>query len=288
MSAAPPRVVPVLEVVDLRPARRPRPGGTLVAGTLVLGAVVLVAVLAPVIATHDPAAQDLRAGLLPPSAEHLLGTDALGRDVFSRLVHATRTDLRVGVVTVLVPFVLGTLLGSVAGYAGGRLDRALSAVVDTVLAFPFYVLVLAVVAVVGAGERGIYVAYALVGWVAYARLMRAATAVASRQPWALAARDSGLSHPRVLLRHVLPNTVPQAVVFLFSDVVLVVVAVVTLSYLGLGIQPPTPDWGSMIADGQPFLATRWWISAAPAAAVVVTGVGLSLVADGLNDRWRDR
>lgn len=260
----------------------------LLAGAVVVGAVLLTALLAPLVATHDPAAQNLGATLLPPSSEHLLGTDHLGRDVFSRLVYATRTDLRIGAATVVVPFVAGTLLGSVAGYAGGRLDRTLAYLVDTVLAFPFYVLILAIVAMVGTGERGIYIAYALVGWVAYARVTRTATAVARKRPWVHAARESGLSHRRVLLRHVLPNTLPQAVVFLFTDVVFVIAAVVTLSYLGLGIQPPTADWGSMIADGRPFLTTKWWLATAPGLAVVVTGVGLSLLADGLTDLWGER
>ncbi|WP_220131346.1 ABC transporter permease [Streptomyces sp. PT12] len=284
-SAAPEATALAAPVPRLRRALAHR---SLVAGLVIVGAVVLAALCAPLIAPHDPAAQDLRAALLPPSGEHLLGTDHLGRDVFSRLVYAARTDLRIGAVTVVIPFLVGTLVGSVAGYAGGRLDRGMSYLVDTVLAFPFYVLILAIVAVVGTGERGIYVAYALVGWVAYARVTRSATSVAAAQPWVHAARESGLSHRRVLLRHVLPNTLPQAVVFLFTDVVFVIAAVVTLSYLGLGIQPPTADWGSMIADGRAFLTTKWWLATAPGLAVVVTGVGLSLVADGLTDLWGER
>ncbi|MEU6608287.1 ABC transporter permease [Streptomyces shenzhenensis] len=281
-------VAPAAVVADVPHARRALAHPSLIAGAVIFGAVLLAALLAPLIATHDPAAQNLGAALLPPSGEHLLGTDYLGRDVFSRLVYATRTDLRIGAVTVIVPFVAGTLLGSVAGYAGGRVDRLLGYLVDTVLAFPFYVLILAIVAMVGTGERGIYVAYALVGWVAYARVTRTATAVAVERPWVHAARESGLSHRRVLLRHVLPNTLPQAVVFLFTDVVFVIAAVVTLSYLGLGIQPPTADWGSMIADGRPFLTSKWWLATAPGLAVVVTGVGLSLLADGLTDLWGER
>lgn len=265
-----------------------RRGGTLVAGAVVVGLVVLAAVAAPVLSPHDPAAQNLLGGLQPPSAVHPLGTDQLGRDVLSRLLHAARTDLRVGFLAVLTPFVTGTILGSLAGYVGGRLDRALGWLVDVVMTFPFYVIALAIVAVTGTGERGVYVAFALVGWVAYARVVRAATRLAVSQPWVAAAREAGLSHPRVLLRHVLPATLPQAVVFLFSDVVAVIVAVVTLSYLGLGIQPPTPDWGTMIADGQAFLSTQWWIAGAPGLAVLVTGIGLSLLADGLDDVWNRR
>ena len=260
----------------------------LVVGAIIVLGVVAVALLAPVLAPHDPRAQDLLNGLQGPSAAHPLGTDQLGRDLLSRLLFAARTDLRVALTAVIAPVLIGTLVGTVSGYVGGGFDWVISRITDTVVAFPFYVIIIAVVFAVGAGETGIYVAFALVGWVSYARVIRATTVVARDSEWAVAARGGGLGHPRVLLGHVLPNTVTQAVVLLMSDIVFVMVAIVTLSYLGLGIQPPTPDWGSMINDGQAFVATKWWLSAVPGLCVVVTGIGFSLLGDGIADLGRRR
>lgn len=257
-----------------------------VAGVAITASVVLAALLAPVLATHDPAAQNLLGGLQAPSAAHWLGTDQLGRDIFSRLLFAARTDLRIAGLAVVIPFVVGVVLGTTSGYVGGAFDWVVSRVVDTVVAFPFYVIVVAVVFAVGAGEQGIYVALALVGWVTYARVLRATTAVHATSGWVTAARGGGLSHARILGRHILPNTLTQAIVLLMNDIVFVIVAVVTLSYLGLGVQPPTADWGTMISDGQAFVATKWWLSVVPGAAVVYTGIGLSLLGDGVADVWR--
>jgi peptide/nickel transport system permease protein len=256
------------------------------AGLLMTLSIVLAALFAPLLATHDPAAQDLLNGLQTPSGEHLLGTDQLGRDIYSRLLFAAQTDLRVAGLAVLTPFVVGVLIGTVSGYGGGWFDWIVGWVVNTVVAFPFYVIVVAVVFAVGAGERGIYVALALVGWVTYARVLRNTTAVHRSSAWVIAARGGGLSHGRVVVRHILPNTVTQAIVLLMNDIVFVIVAVVTLSYLGLGVQPPTPDWGTMINDGKAFMATQWWLSVAPGAVVVYVGVGLSLLGDGIADIWR--
>jgi len=260
----------------------------LVIGTIMVGAVITVAVLAPVLAPHDPHLQDLTGGLLPPSPDHWFGTDQLGRDIFSRVLVAARTDLRIAVLAAATPFVVGVTVGLVSGYAGGWLDWTVSRVVDTMIAFPFYVLVIAIVFAAGTGERGILIAYAIVGWIPYARVIRARTRALCRQGWVDAARGGGLSHPRVLAVHLFPNVVGQAVVLLMSEILLIMVAVVTLGYLGLGVQPPTPDWGTMISDGQPFLSTRWWIPTLPGLAVVFTGIGLSLLGDGLADRWRLR
>lgn len=257
-----------------------------VAGAVITATIVLAAVFAPLLATHDPAAQDLLNGLQGPSATHWLGTDQLGRDLYSRLLYGARTDLRIAGLAVILPFVTGVLLGTVAGYVGGWFDWVVARVVDTVVAFPFYVIVVAVVFAVGAGEKGIYVALALVGWVTYARVLRNTTCVLRAAPWVVAARGGGLSHGRVVVRHILPSTITQAVVLLMNDIVFVIVAVVTLSYLGLGVQPPTPDWGTMITDGKAFLATQWWLSVAPGALVVYTGIGLSLLGDGIADVWR--
>ncbi|RGE16046.1 ATP-binding cassette domain-containing protein [Leucobacter sp. wl10] len=256
------------------------------AGAILLSLIVASAILAPVLAPYSPSAQNLTGGLLPPSPEHWLGTDQLGRDVLSRMLFAARTDLRIAILASVLPFVIGVTVGLVSGYFGGAVDWTASRVTDTVIAFPFYVIVIAIVFAVGAGEGGIVLAFALVGWVGYARVLRAMTAALREAGWVQAARGGGLSHARVLLRHLLPGVLPQAIVLLATEIVLIMVAIVTLGYLGLGIQPPTPDWGTMIADAQPFLTTQWWLAAFPGLAVVLTGLALSLLGDGVGDALR--
>jgi peptide/nickel transport system permease protein len=258
------------------------------AGAGLTGIVVLLALLAPVIARYSPVQQNLLATLQEPSAAHWLGTDQFGRDVWSRLLYGGRTDLQAGILAVLIPFVSGSLLGTLCGYFGGWIDGIVMRVADIVLAFPFYVLIIALVFFVGEGTHGIYIAFALTDWVVYARTTRSAALVAASQDWVAAAEGGGLSRPRVLLWHVLPNTISQAIVYAMSDIVLVISAVVTLGYLGLGIQPPAPDWGAMISDGQAFITVHPWLSIVPGIAMVITGVGLSLLGDGLADLQRPR
>jgi peptide/nickel transport system permease protein len=241
-----------------------------------------------VIGRYSPVQQNLLVPLQGPSAAHWLGTDEFGRDIWSRLLYGGRTDLQVGVLAVLFPFFFGSLLGTVCGYLGGWLDFIVMRIVDVVLAFPFYVLIIALVFFVGEGTHGIFIAFALTDWVVYARTTRSAALVAISQDWVAAAEGGGLSRPRVLLRHILPNTISQAIVYVMSDIVLVILAVVTLGYLGLGIQPPAPDWGAMISDGQTFITVHPWLSIIPGIAVILTGVGLSLLGDGLADLQRPR
>jgi len=259
---------------------------TLMTGAALTATIVALALLAPVIGRYSPVSQDLLHQLAGPSSAHWLGTDELGRDVWSRLLYAGRTDLQVGVLAVLFPFAFGVFIGTVCGYFGGWIDSIVMRIVDVVLAFPFYVLIIALVFVVGFGTHGIYIAFALTDWVIYARITRSATLVARNLDWVAAAEGAGLSRTRVLWRHILPNTITQPIVYAMSDIVLVILAVVTLGYLGLGIQPPAPDWGSMINDGQNFIQTNQWLAAIPGLAVVLTGVGLSLVGDGLADILR--
>ncbi|MFZ1881513.1 MAG: ABC transporter permease [Gaiellaceae bacterium] len=257
-----------------------------VGGVSILGTIVLLAIFAPLVTSHDPTQQDLLNTLQGPSWNHLVGTDDLGRDVWSRLVYGARTDLRVAFLAVLFPFVIGTLIGLLSGYYGGVVDTLTNWLVNIVVAFPFYVLIIALVFVLGPGARSIYIAITIVGWVSYARIVRGEVIVAKRREYVLAARTAGLSDARILFRHLLPNVVTQAIVFAMSDIVLDILAIVTLGYLGLGIQPPTPDWGSMIASGQSFLTTRWELATLPGVAVVITALGLSLLADGLADLLR--
>jgi len=266
--------------------RRAFSSRSLLAGLCIVASVTALAALAPAIARYGPNQQNPFHGMEGPSAAHWLGTDELGRDVWSRVLYAGRTDLVVGFLAVLFPFGFGTLLGIAAGYFGGVVETVTMRLVDVIIAFPFYVLVVALVFIIGPGIRGIYIAIALTDWVVYARMARTQALVVRELDWVTAARSGGLSHARVLWRHILPNTISQAIVYVMSDIVYVLLAVVTLGYLGLGIQPPTPDWGSMISDGQSFLSTNLWISTIPGIPIVLTGLGLSLVADGLTDVLR--
>src|SRR3954464_914825 len=257
-----------------------------VAGVSILGLIVLGALAAPLITQHNPTDQDLLHTLAGPSRSHWLGTDQLGRDVWSRMVYGARTDLRVAFLAVLLPFLIGTTLGLLSGYFGGFTDTTVNWFVSVVVAFPFYVLIIALAFVLGSGARNIYITITLVGWVSYTRIIRSEVLSAKRREWVLAARAGGLSTPRILLRHLLPNVITQAIVFACSDIVLDILAIVTLGYFGLGVQPPTPDWGRMMSEGQPFLTTRWQLATYPGIAVVITALGLALLADGLADLLR--
>jgi peptide/nickel transport system permease protein len=262
---------------------------TLYAGLTLFALIVLAAILAPLLTSADPLQQNLlEARLAPGSSGHLLGTDDLGRDVLSRILYGARVDLRVGVLAVLTPLVIGSVLGLLCGWWGRWFDTIVMRLVDIVVAFPFYVLVIALVFVLGQGTKSIYIAISAVGWVAYCRIVRGQVLVAKEQEYALAARASGLPTWRILVRHLLPNVILQAIVYAMSDIVLSILAIVTLSYLGLGIAPPSPEWGSMIAEGQNSLLTQWYLATIPGLCVVVVGLSLALIADGLVNQFNKK
>ncbi|PIH60960.1 ABC transporter permease [Paenibacillus sp. LK1] len=261
---------------------------SLLVGSVMFAVLIILAVIIPWVSPYDPSEQNLSAFLQPPSAEHWLGTDQLGRDLFTRLIYAARTDLSIMVLAEIVPFCMGVFLGMLAGYYGKWIDKIISLVTDTLIAFPFYLIVIIVAFASGAGERGIYITFMLVGWIVFARVVRGLSASYRKQEWIASAQTLGLPGIRIILRHLLPNVLPQAIVVLMTDMVGLLVAIVTLGYLGIGIAPPTPDWGTMISDGQSFITTAWWLSAVPGFAVVYTGIALSLVGDGLADVWRKK
>ncbi|QQZ59882.1 ABC transporter permease [Paenibacillus sonchi] len=261
---------------------------SLLVGSLMFLVLIILAVFIPYLSPYSPTEQNLSAFLQPPSAAHWLGTDQLGRDLFTRLIYAARTDLKIMVLAEIIPFCTGIFLGMLAGYYGKWLDAAISLLTDTLIAFPFYLIVIIVAFASGAGERGIYITFMLVGWIVFARVVRGLSASFRKQEWVASAQTLGLPGVRIILRHLLPNALPQAVVVLMTDMIGLLVAIVTLGYLGIGIAPPTPDWGTMISDGQPFITTAWWLSAVPGFAVVYTGIALSLVGDGLADIWRKK
>ncbi|MBT1173202.1 ABC transporter permease [Bifidobacterium sp. MA2] len=267
--------------------RAGRPPRTLVAGLVLLALIVLAVALIPILSPYDPIAEDIAAMLQPPSPVHPFGTDQLGRDILTRVAAAGRIDLALMVGVEAAPFVIGTAAGLVAGFYGGWPDRVITLLSDALIAFPFYLLVAVVAFVTGTGMKGIFLTFLIMGWIIFARTVKGATASLASAEWVESARVMGFSDWSILTRQMLPNVLSQAVAVLVSDMVALLVAIVTLGYLGLGIAPPTPDWGTMIADGQSFLATRWWVSTLPGCAVVLVGIALALIGDGLNDARRD-
>jgi peptide/nickel transport system permease protein len=258
----------------------------LLLGGAMLGALVLVALLAPLLTPYQPLAQDYTSTLRPPSLQHPFGTDSFGRDVLARVIYGTRIDLRVGLTAVLAPFLIGITLGCIAGYFGGWFDTVIMRCVDVVQAFPFIVLIVAIVAVLGPGLNNMYVAVALTAWIVYARLIRGEILVVKNKEYVQAARALGLTDARIIARHVLPNVITASIVYAMADIALYIGLAAALSFLGLGAKPPAPEWGVMITEGQPFMTTAWWMSALPGLALVVTGIGLSLIGDGLSDALR--
>jgi peptide/nickel transport system permease protein len=262
--------------------------GTLYAGLAIMGAVGIVAIFAPLIAPYEPNAQDLAGAFQPPSWSHFMGTDNLGRDVFSRVVFAARVDLQIGFVTTYVPLFTGVLLGALAGYFGRWADTLIMRLVDVVIAFPFLVLVIAILAVVGPGVKGLYIAVLAVGWSMYARLTRAEMLVLREQQFMLAGEALGFSRRRIIFRHAIPNLLRPNIVFSMADFVLNILLVASLSYLGLGVRPPRAEWGAMVSEGQGFLLNAWWITTLPGIVIVVVGIALSLIGDGLAERMGER
>jgi peptide/nickel transport system permease protein len=218
------------------------------------------------------------------SANHILGTDNFGRDIWSRIVYSTRLDLQIGLFSVLFPFVFGSLIGIATGYLGGWLDALVMRVLDVMMAFPFLILVVAIMSILGPGLSNLYIAFGLVGWIPYTRITRGETLATRNLEYVHAARTIGCTTSRIMLRHILPNAIAPGLVYVFTGMVLAILTGATLSYVGLGQQPPTPEWGEMIASGRQFLLNAWWMTALPGFALLVVGVALSLIGDGLADK----
>ncbi|AXV17665.1 nickel ABC transporter permease (plasmid) [Neorhizobium sp. SOG26] len=256
---------------------------TLALGLGLLAFFIVVALAAPLIAPYDPVMQTAEVRLQPPSLSHPFGTDNFGRDILSRVIWGARIDLQIAFIGVIFPFVIGTLLGTIAGFFGGFVDAVFMRIIDVILAFPFLVLMLSIIAILGPGLTSFYIAMALVGWVSYARLVRAQILVLKNSDYAVAAVSLGFSRTRIMFRHLLPNAVAGSLVFVMSDAVLVLLNGAAISYLGLGVQPPTAEWGIMVAEGQPFITTGWWIPLFPGLSIVFLAFAFSLLGDALGD-----
>jgi peptide/nickel transport system permease protein len=252
-------------------------------GLSVLLGLVLMAVLAPWIATHDPLAQDLVARLSPPGPEHWLGTDELGRDLFSRIVYGARTTLYIITVVAAMIGPVGLLVGTVAGVWGGRVDALLMRVTDVFLAFPGLILALAFVAVLGPGLENALIAISLTGWPGIARLARAETLTVRSRDFIHAVTLQGGSRVRIIAHHVIPMCLPSVIVRLTLSMSGIILTAAGLGFLGLGARPPEPEWGSMLSTGRRFMLDNWWLAAMPGTAILVVSLACNLLGDGLRD-----
>ncbi|HET7876973.1 MAG TPA: ABC transporter permease [Methylomirabilota bacterium] len=245
---------------------------------------VLAALGAPLLTPHDPLVGDFAAGLKPPGTPgHPFGTDQLGRDLLARVLYGARIALFIGLCTALITAVAGGLLGLVAGFFGGRLGAVIMRIADVQLSFPFILLALTINAIVGLGLRNIIISLSAAGWVVYARVVRGEVLSVKQRDYIQAAAALGMGRARVLFRHVLPNVAPSIVILASLQVSQFIVAEAAISFLGFGVQPPTPAWGSMLSESRDFLYAAWWLAAFPGAALALTALGVNLVGDWLRD-----
>jgi peptide/nickel transport system permease protein len=245
---------------------------------------VAAAASAPMLASHDPVASDFAASLRPPGTPgHPLGTDQLGRDLWARVLYGARLALFIGVCTVCLTAVVGGLLGLVAGFVGGWPSAVLMRIADVQLSFPFVLLALTINAIVGLGLRNIIISLSLAGWVVYARVVRGEVLSLKQRDYVQAAAALGTGRGRILFRHILPNAAPSIIVVASLQFSQFIVAEAAISFLGFGVQPPTPAWGSMLAESRDYLYVAWWLAAFPGAALALTALGVNLVGDWLRD-----
>lgn len=255
-----------------------------IVGIVLVTVIVLCALLAPLIAPYDPTEADFLNLRKPPSLEHLMGTDSAGRDIFSRVLYGMRIDLGVMLFVTFVPLPIGVLLGAIAGYYGGWIDAVISRAADTLIAFPFLILVMAVVAIVGPGLKGVMIGIPLAGWALYARMARAEMLVVREENYMLATKTLGYTEWRAIFRHAVPIIMRTSLAYSTVDMIVNLLLISGLSYLGLGQQPPEAELGAVIADGQAHLLNAWWIATFPGLTLVALGIGIGLVGDGLSDR----
>jgi peptide/nickel transport system permease protein len=263
---------------------RIRRNGLAVAGLVIVAGLLLVALLAPWIAPHDPFAQDLSRRLLPPGTPgNWLGTDDFGRDILSRIIYGSRITLYIVAMVALTAPLFGLLVGTVAGYFGGWTDEILMRITDIFLAFPKLILALALVAVLGPGMENAVMAIALTAWPPYARVSRAETLTVRSADYIAAVRLQGAGSGRVIWGHVMPMCLPSVIIRVTLDMAGVILTAAGLGFLGLGVQPPLPEWGVMISAGRKFLFEQWWVATMPGLAIFIVSLGFNLLGDGLRD-----
>ncbi len=261
---------------------------SLLIGGIITLLVVIVAVAPQLFTSYDPDVLNASVVLKGPSAAHWFGTDNYGRDIFARCIYAARMDLQIGLISAIIPFVVGSIIGLLAGYYGGAVDTLFMRLLDVVMAFPFTILVIAIMAILGQGIQNMYIAIWFIGWVTFAKLVRAEVMVVKESEYVMAARLMGFSDLRILLRHILPNAISSSVVYLASYIVICMLTGASLSFLGLGVQPPTSEWGSLMNMGRGYIGNAPWMTIFPGIFLAITGIGFSLMGDGLTDFLRTK
>ena len=270
------------------PRRRLVANPTALAALFILMAITVASLAAPLLPPHDPITMEPARQFLPPSQENPAGTDFFGRDVLTRVLYGGRFSLGIGLLAVVISAIPGTALGLLAGYYGKRVDRFISWLVDVMLAFPSILLALALIAVLGSGPTNVVLAVGIAGVPQYARLVRGQVLAARRQPYVRAAWTVGCSHTRILLRHILPNILGPLIVLATLDVGWAILNASALSFLGLGVQPPTPEWGAMLNEGRGYLRDAPWLMTAPGIAIALTVLAVNLLGDSLRDNLDPR
>jgi peptide/nickel transport system permease protein len=254
-----------------------------VVGALIVLVLVVMAIFAPLIAPYSPVGQDLANRLMPPSAEHWMGTDELGRDIYSRVVYGARITLLIVTMVAVIAAPIGLVVGAVSGYFGGWVDRILMGVTDIFLSMPKLILALAFVAALGPGIENAIIAIAITAWPVYARIARAETITFRDSEFISAVRLQGASATRVILRHVLPLCASSTIVRVTLDMAGIILTAAGLGFLGLGAQPPLPEWGAMISRGRNFILDQWWVATMPGFAIILVSLGFCFLGDGLRD-----
>lgn len=248
----------------------------------VLILVLLMAAVPWLFTGYDPLTQDMTALLQPPSAVHYFGTDNFGRDVFARVVYGARLDLEIGFFAMLIPAVFGTAVGIAAGYFGGKVDAVIMRILDVFIAFPTMVLAIAIVAILGSGVKNLFLAIWLVGWREYTRLVRSDVLVIRSSEYVEAAKSLGYSDLRIMFRHIFPNVASTVLVYAVSDIMMCMLMGASMSFLGLGVPTPTPEWGAIISEGKNYMMTAWWIVTFPGIMLALTGISISVAGQKLS------
>ena len=258
-------------------------------GLIMVLLVIISGVFAPYLAPYDPIAQDVEKRLLPPvgqagaDSRYFLGTDHLGRDIVSRLIYGSRISLVVSISAVAFSGVLGTLIGLLSGFYGGKVDSIFMRLADVQLAFPFILLAIAIIAVLGPNLQNIIIVMGITGWVIYARVVRAEVLSLREKEYITAVRALGGSNRRIIFKHLFPNVIPPCIVIVTLEMARMIIMESALSFLGLGIQPPTPTWGGMLADGRVYLYTSWWLATFPGLVIMLVVLGINLLGNWLRD-----
>ncbi|MFC7233002.1 nickel transporter permease [Saliphagus sp. GCM10025308] len=273
----------IRSLYDSRKMRQFRSNTLNVVGLVIVLVILFSALLAPFLTPYEPAEQDLENRLESPSVDHPLGTDQLGRDILTRLLYGARISLRIGLAVVGISLAIGTAVGVTAGYAGGYVDEALMRFVDVLLAFPGLLLALVIAGILGPSLTNIMIALAVVGWTRYARVIRGSVLSVKEQEFVKASQLMGVGRLRIVGRHIVPNVIGPVVVLATIDMAGVILGTAGLSFLGLGAQPPTPEWGTMISEGRNYLQDAWWVVNFPGLAIMLAVLGFNLLGDGLRD-----